>query len=197
MRLNEIANDHNEIEHWLDSMEITNYTINSSGVVDVNNDVIISFKKLTHIPIQFGKVNGDFNCNNNELSSLKGAPQYIGGNFWFYKNQIKILSTETKIMYVGKEVDFEINPLTSLSGIHKIFKHVKKTMIIPSTIQSHILGLILIRDLVHVVNPTSSALTSSLKAAIEIINKHLKTDRDPMLAQRDLMKAGLREFARY
>jgi len=69
------------IREWLEQMGIENYTINDDGTVDVDGDVNISNKNLTEIPIQFGKVNGNFWCNNNELTTLKGVPRIVGGIF--------------------------------------------------------------------------------------------------------------------
>ena len=172
MRLDEIINTHDEIKQWLDSMQIENYTINPNGIVDVDGVVELGYKGLYEIPVQFGRVVGSFWCHHNKLTSLEGAPQYVGDDF-----------------------DFEENPsIINLSGIHKHTKHVGGYITIPDTVRSHILGLMLINGLQEIDVET---LPDKLRSACEIINKHLKTDRDPMLAQRELMKAGLREFARY
>ena len=72
------------IKAWLDEHNIKNYTINSKGEVDVNEDVILSRRGLTEFPsyIQFGTVKGNFFCNNNNLTTLKGAPKKVGGGFF-------------------------------------------------------------------------------------------------------------------
>jgi hypothetical protein len=51
----------------------------SDGTVDVNGDVNMSEMNLTKIPVKFGKVTSDFYCENNQLISLEGAPQSVGG----------------------------------------------------------------------------------------------------------------------
>jgi hypothetical protein len=55
------------------------YTTQSDGTVDVNGDVNMYNMKLTEIPVKFGKVTGNFHCDNNQLISLEGAPQSVGG----------------------------------------------------------------------------------------------------------------------
>jgi len=59
---------------------ITNYTINN-GLVDVES-VNLASRKLTKLPLQFGKVTGNFFCGNNQLTTLEGAPKWVGGGFY-------------------------------------------------------------------------------------------------------------------
>jgi hypothetical protein len=54
------------------------YKINDDLTVDVDTDVNISCKYLTNIPIQFGIVIGSFECQSNNLTSLKGCPTKVG-----------------------------------------------------------------------------------------------------------------------
>ena len=69
-----------EIKLWLDSMEIKGYTINKDLTVDVSGNVNLSSQKITSLPVQFGKITGNFYCNNNnKLTSLKGSPIHVGG----------------------------------------------------------------------------------------------------------------------
>ena len=204
----------NEIKTWLDLRGINYYTIHEDSVVDVDGDVDISNQQLKFIPVQFGVVTGDFFCQHNKLTSLKGAPQKVGGNFWCYSNTLgslkgasqkvggdfwcnhnELVSLEGAPTYVGGDFECECNrDITSLSGIHKQIKHISGTLKLPDSIESNILGLMLIDGLkkANVITPSKT-----LVDAVDIINKHLATDRDPMLAQRELMKAGLKEFARY
>ena len=68
-----------EISKICDELGIKNWTLNSEGLVDVDGDVNLNRKKLTKIPIRFGKVTGRFNCSDNNLNSLEGAPKSVGG----------------------------------------------------------------------------------------------------------------------
>jgi hypothetical protein len=93
-------------------------------VVDVHGDVNITDKNLTKIPVKFGVVDGyfdcsdnqlnslegapqtvdrDFYCNDNQLKSLEGAPQTVDGGFYCYKNQLK--SLEGAPQTVGRHFD--------------------------------------------------------------------------------------------
>jgi hypothetical protein len=67
------------------------YTIHSDGTVDVNGDVGMDNMNLTEMRVKFGKVTGNFNCPENQLASLEGAPQSVGGDFNCSYNQLTSL----------------------------------------------------------------------------------------------------------
>jgi len=102
---------------WLEQMGIKNYTINDDGTVDVDDDVNISNKNLTEIPIQFGIVKGNFRCDENKLTTLKGAPKYIGHTFDCSYNQLTTLQGAPR--YVGGCFSCHDNKLTTLQGAPK------------------------------------------------------------------------------
>ncbi len=79
---------------------ITNYTINTDGSIDVNNNVKLSHKNLNKIPLQFRNVSGFFDVYNNNLTSLKGSPIKCG-----YFNCSRNLLTSLE--YGPKEVIFQ------------------------------------------------------------------------------------------
>jgi hypothetical protein len=62
---------------------IENYTINDDGTVDVDGNVNLGNKGLTKLPLRFRNVSGYFYCHVNQLISLEGAPQKVGGNFYY------------------------------------------------------------------------------------------------------------------
>ena len=89
---------------------ITNYTINDDGSINVNGRVDLHNKKLTELPLRFNKVNGSFDCSDNKLTSLKGCPRWIGGSFSCQYNQLT--SLEFSPDYVGSYFGCEYNDLT-------------------------------------------------------------------------------------
>lgn len=80
-----------EVKNWLEEMNISKYKIRRDLSVNVFEDVSLYKKNLKIIPIQFYKVNGNFNCSYNELKSLKGAPKIIMGNFNCSYNKLESL----------------------------------------------------------------------------------------------------------
>lgn len=127
----------NSIELWLKKHSITEYTIHSDLVVDVNQSVFLVDFNLTHFPIQFGKVNGQFNCSKNHLTSLLGAPFEINGNFGCENNQLTSLKDGpkkingsylcahnqlTSLEYLASGItdiiNMSYNQITSLKGVH-------------------------------------------------------------------------------
>ena len=84
---------------------ITNYTINDDGTIDVDGDIYLYNKELTELPLTFNKVLGSFNCGMNKLTSLKGCPRWIKENLSCHSN--RLTSLEFAPDYVG--VDFYCN----------------------------------------------------------------------------------------
>ena len=65
-------------------MGIENYTINSKGEIDVDDDVSLSYRDFEELPYKFGTINGYFSlesCKN--LISLKNCPEIILPNHMF------------------------------------------------------------------------------------------------------------------
>ena len=89
---------------------ITNYTINEDGSIDVDGDVYLWNKGLTELPLTFNKVTGYFDCGSNNLTSLKGCPRWVGGNFYCNRNQLT--SLEFSPYYVGGYFNCSSNQLT-------------------------------------------------------------------------------------
>ena len=135
MKLHEITAPHAQIEQFLDSHRIKNYTIHPDGTVDVDGDVDLRNLKGTSLPVQFGKVRGDFDYDRTKITSLKGAPQAVGGGFYcgntpitslkgapqsvgsdFYCHNTKITSLEGAPQYVGGDFGCSNTNITNLDG---------------------------------------------------------------------------------
>jgi hypothetical protein len=91
---------------------IKNWSINSEGLVDVDGDVILSYKHLTKLPLYFGHVSGHFHCKGNKLTSLEGSPQIVGSFFDCSYNYLTSLDGSPKSVNGGFYCHY--NKLTSL-----------------------------------------------------------------------------------
>ena len=130
----------NDIETTCKKYNIKNYTINPDGTVDVNGDVELYGKGLTKLPLKFGKVTGNFYCNNNQLITLEGSPREVGGYFncsynynqlttlegspkevggGFYCNNNQLITLEGGPRSVGGDFGCSSNQLTTLEGSPK------------------------------------------------------------------------------
>ena len=89
---------------------IENYTINDDGSIDVDGGVYLLNKGLTELPLTFNKVSGNFDCDYNRLTSLKGCPRWVGG--YFDCNNNKLTSLEFSPDYVGGYFSCSSNNLT-------------------------------------------------------------------------------------
>jgi hypothetical protein len=87
------------IEKWLKQQQIYNYTINDDMTIDVRSSVILD-KDIGNIPeyIQFGKINGIFNCNDCGLTTLRGCPTYVEDSFFCSRNMLTSLQYAPKIV---------------------------------------------------------------------------------------------------
>lgn len=109
-----------DTEAILKDLGIKNYKINEDLTVDVKGNVQISRKGLTSIPVQFGIISGDFNCDNNKLTSLEGSPKEVKGSFDCSVNELTSLQGGPK--EVGSSFYCGYNNLTTLDGSPKEVK---------------------------------------------------------------------------
>ncbi len=98
LRKYKIFESNTEIDKICRKYKIKNYTINSDNSVDVDGNVELWDRRLESIPLNFNIVNGYFNCNNNNLISLKGCPVRIGDWFYCYRNNLTSLQYSPRYM---------------------------------------------------------------------------------------------------
>ena len=101
---------------WLDECTRGTWQLNpKTGEVDVDGGFNCSGQGLSDFKgVRFGGVRGFFYCHDNELSSLEGAPQKVGGSFLCYNN--RLTSLDGAPQKVGVYFDCENNQLTTLEG---------------------------------------------------------------------------------
>ena len=78
---------------WLDEYVEGRWKLNrQTGLINVVGDFDCNGQGLTDLKgVRFGKVSGSFNCYNNQLTSLEGAPQSVGRSFNCNNNQLTTL----------------------------------------------------------------------------------------------------------
>lgn len=97
-----------EQSDWLAKHDIYQYVIND-GLVDVNQNVILSELDDTAFPVKFGKVIGDFylqDCPN--LESFENCPQEVIGVFHAHNTQ-KMIKGSSSLLLERKMADFKTN----------------------------------------------------------------------------------------
>ena len=131
--------------------------------------------------------NGHFSCSNKKLTSLKGAPSSVSGYFSCYSNNLT--SLEGAPSSVGGHFVCSRNKLTSLHNIHKQIKHIGLNANFEfNPITSCVLGLLLIDGL-------KTVYLGNTKVQ-DILNKHIKGDKDIFACQEELIENGFDEFAK-
>ncbi len=111
-----IKESKSDIDTICKKYDITNYTINSDGSIDVDGSVSLGHRNLKKLPLKFRNVSGDFYCSYNNLTSLEDAPESVGGDFLcYYNNELTSLKGSPKI--VGGYFICTDNKLTSLEGV--------------------------------------------------------------------------------
>ena len=111
--INEMISEQ-EIHDICKKYDITNYSINPDGSIDVEGDLYLYNMNLDKLPLKFNKVNGYFGCSNNNLTSLEGCPNYVGR--WFSCNDNNLTSLKGCPNYIGGTFYCGGNPLESLEG---------------------------------------------------------------------------------
>ena len=120
-----------------------NYTYQkrSDGMLVVSGNIDVARRGITQLPdLSRIVVTGNFYCQNNHLTSLKGAPAEVLGGFWCNDNQLESLEFSpkgvtgqyvclsnrlTSLAHAPAEIAGEFccgnNPLTSLEGAPQKF----------------------------------------------------------------------------
>ena len=100
---------------WLDKCTRGSWSVGGDGKVDVQGDFDCPSQRLEGFKgVRFGRVSGDFWCNDNRLGTLEGAPESIGGDFYCQGNSLTSLEGAPK--GVGRDFLCQGNNLTSLEG---------------------------------------------------------------------------------
>jgi hypothetical protein len=95
--------------------QIGDYTI-KDGLISTDGNVRL-IKEIKELLVQFGHIGGYFDCSDNKLTSLEGAPKSVGGGFYCRDNQLT--SLEGAPQSVGGYFYCHKNQLTSLEGAPK------------------------------------------------------------------------------
>ncbi|MEM2159534.1 MAG: hypothetical protein QXN55_01115 [Candidatus Nitrosotenuis sp.] len=207
MRITEIVND----EILTEVRQEANLVSKFKDVEEYEGNINMAGHYITSLRGAPRIVNGNFNVENNPLlKSLRFAPVHIHGNFNASKCDIQTLRGCTTKTVGGKfcinensfkstadligapediaELDIAYKlGFDSLSGINKAFKSInQKIFISPSA--THVLGLLLIRNLKKIVigrteNSRASQSNEAMNLAkvVKILNTHLATGEVDML----------------
>lgn len=117
--MNNFFKNKNDIIKWLNKLSINEFTIHEDLTVDVRDDIFLShhLDTLEFFPVQFGIIDGSFDCNFLSLSSLKGSPYEVKGDFNCSSNRLKTL--EHAPLIVKGDFSCSYNSLVSLKGSPK------------------------------------------------------------------------------
>ena len=66
------------------------------GSISVAGGIILTDNSITHLPVKFRKVSGNFHCDYTNLTSLEGSPQEVGEYFSCESTKITSLNGSPK-----------------------------------------------------------------------------------------------------
>ena len=101
-------------ERLLELYDIVEYLINNDGSLNVFESVQLFAGNLFYLPFEFYYVKGNFDCSDNNLTSLKGAPKFVEGGFQCSANNLTSLKGGP--IYVNTGYYCNDNNLTNLEG---------------------------------------------------------------------------------
>ena len=104
-----------DIDAWCKAMHISEYVIYDDLSIKAFQDVDISSQKLNYIPVKFLETLGNFNCYNNNLTTLKNVPDTVGEIFNCSVNKLTSLEHSPKVAKSDFKCSF--NQIKSLEHI--------------------------------------------------------------------------------
>ena len=85
-------------DNWFKWLKKLKPEIHADGSVSTDKTVKMYREKLTRLPFNFNSVKGDFNCVLNNLTSLEGAPKFVGGSFSCFGNELTSLEGAPEVI---------------------------------------------------------------------------------------------------
>jgi hypothetical protein len=153
-----------------------------------NLDLSFQSPKLIALPRCPESVSGNFLCHNNMLESLDGCPKRVGKNFSCSDN--RLTSLEWVPEEVGENFWCDNNPtLRSLRGIGGMRRMSGYMDFNRCPIESGVLEIFRVEG--------AAAIQMNRAPLVrDILNKHLKGERDALDCLEELTANGLKEYAR-
>lgn len=96
---------------------IRNYTINDDKSIDVTGNISFFSNGITELPLNFNKVDGDFDLSFNNLTTLKGIPKEVN-SLYLVHNELTRLDYVPEI--VKTHLDLSFNKLTDMKDLNRI-----------------------------------------------------------------------------
>lgn len=98
----ELLRERLDIVSWLERRKIANYELIEDReygyTVNVGESVYLYSRKLKFIKVKFNIISGNFDCSDNNLISLYGAPSKVYGNFSCSYNYLRTLRNSPEIV---------------------------------------------------------------------------------------------------
>jgi hypothetical protein len=156
-------------------------------VFTATNNFLTSLKGAPSI------VHGDFDVAfNTNLTSLVGGPREVYGDYNIGSSGISCLDGIPERIIGGLAMS-DCRQLTSLRGINKLKEMDGSVYLHWCPIASHILGVFFIKGCSGIYAHTTNA---NFQKAIDIVNTHISKGRAGLLpCQKELIEAGLADFA--
>jgi hypothetical protein len=161
--------------------------------------------KGTHMPVKFGKIQGNFNVTNMDFNYNKELPIYVKGNCYLTSNGFKTIEHFPE--YIGAILSIYDNPeIKTYSNIHKHVKYCGKGIVI-DPLHCPYLGFLLVKDNLSIFN-IKSYLTFDISVVMgdphneeafqakQIINDYKVKNGDLLDCKAELIEQGLTEFAK-
>jgi len=194
MKINEIQINKSSIMELLKKYfydPIFKLSIDDNGYVSVPTTVVLRTEfRVSKLPVKFLRVEGDFLCCDNNLTSIEGSPNYVGHMFNCARNQITSLeggpeqvvgtfycneNNLTNLIGAPRSVKNFVchnNNLTSLEGLPK---HITGTVRLSYSPQLPLMRL-LVSPKIEFINP--SVISGAI---LDILDKYAGQGKSSMM----------------
>lgn len=155
--------------------------------------------RLTNLEFCPERVKGEFIASSNKLETLEFFPKQIGAGIFLARNKL----TEDCFKYLPKKINGDLfiahNKIKTLKDIHKHVEEINGDIwVCGNPIESHVLGLLMIKGLKKIDMDDSDKNSQELTKALVLIRKYLAkpfTTQRVYDCQDEMIELGLEEYA--
>lgn len=107
------------IKEFCLSHGIAGYDVNKDGSINVGHNIGFDSEKFEggKLPVKFGKIEGSFWIRRCELTSLEGCPKSVNNRFSFYDNQVTSFKGFPE--FVGGGIICGANPIFEIFSLNQ------------------------------------------------------------------------------
>lgn len=166
-------------------------SFNNTGIFKLDayptfeQEILRNYEGEVYLPFQIDITHYPIDISRLKITNFTGLPSKILGSFIVNDSTIKSIEG-----FPPELTEFHFNHLPIQNNLHKHLKKANEIFLGNDFNYRGFLSFILIKDLQEIFS------YSKYKPIIDVINKHLQSDRDVLECQEELIEMGFKEYAK-